>query len=66
MSAYSWDRRLATKVIKNIISRGRVNARTWLRCFLNRNLAISARYSTPMDCQRAFANHPGPIKDYFK
>ena len=26
MSAYSWDRRLATKVIKNIISRGRVNA----------------------------------------
>ena len=25
MSAWSWDRRLATDVIKNIISRGRVN-----------------------------------------
>ena len=39
---------------------------TWLRGFINQNPAISARYSTPMDRQRAFANHPGPIKDYFK
>ena len=39
---------------------------TWLRGFLNRNPAISARYSSPMDRQRALANHPGPIKDYFK
>ena len=39
---------------------------TWLRGFLRRHPAISARFSTPMDCQRAFANHPGHIKDYFK
>ena len=39
---------------------------TWLRGFLRRHPAISARFSTPMDRQRAFANHPGPIKDYFK
>ena len=39
---------------------------TWLRGFLKRHPAISACFSTPMDCQRAFANHPGPIKDYFK
>ena len=37
-----------------------------LRGFLNRSPAISACYSTPMDRQCAFANHPGPIKDYFK
>ena len=40
--------------------------RTWLRGFLNRHPDVSARYSAPMDRQRAFANHPGPIKDYFK
>ena len=39
---------------------------TCMRGFINRNPAISACYSTPMDRQRAFANHPGPIKDYFK
>ena len=38
----------------------------WLRGFLNWNPAISARYSIPMDRQRAFVNHPGPIKDCFK
>ena len=39
---------------------------TWLRGFLRRHPAISARFSTPMDRQRAFSNHPGPIKDHFK
>jgi hypothetical protein len=39
---------------------------TWLRGFLNRHPAVSARYSTTLDRQRAFANQPGPIKDYFK
>ena len=43
-----------------------VLGRNWLRGFLNRHPNVSARYSTPMDHQRAFANHPGPIKDYFK
>ena len=39
---------------------------TWLRGFLKQHPAISAHFSTPMDCQRTFANHPGPIKDCFK
>ena len=34
---------------------------TWLRGFLNRSPAICAHYSTPMDRQYAFGNHPGPI-----
>ena len=39
---------------------------TWLRGFLKRHPAISACFSTLMDRQRALANHPGFIKDYFK
>ena len=34
---------------------------TWLRGFLRRHPTISTRFSMPMDRQRAFANHPGPI-----
>ena len=43
-----------------------VLGRTWLRDFLSGHPAFSARYSTPLDHQHAFANLSGPIKDYFK
>ena len=36
---------------------------TWLRGLLNRYPAVSSRFSTPLDRQRAFANLTGPIKD---
>ena len=43
-----------------------VLGRAWLRDFLSGHSAFSARYSTPLDHQYAFANLSGPIKDYFK
>ena len=38
----------------------------WLRGCLNRHSAVLARFASTMDRQRAFANAPGPIKDYFQ
>ena len=37
----------------------------WLREYLNRHPALSTRLASTMDRQRAFANAPGLIKDYF-
>ena len=39
---------------------------TRLRGYLNRHPAISARFASTMDSQCAFANAPGPTKDYFR
>ena len=38
----------------------------WLRGCLNRHSAVPARFASTMDRQRAFANAPGPIEDYFQ
>ena len=39
---------------------------TWRRGYLNQPSAVSARFASTMDRQHAFANAPGPIKDYFR
>ena len=38
----------------------------WLPGYLNQHPALSTRFASTMDHQRAFANAPGPIKDYFQ
>ena len=39
---------------------------TWRRGHLNQPSAVSARFASTMDRQRASAIAPGPIKDYFR
>jgi hypothetical protein len=38
---------------------------TWLRGFLNRHPAVSARFAANLDRLKSFANNPVPIRDYF-
>jgi hypothetical protein len=48
----------------------RINHRTlgkhWLKRFLSRHPTLAMRISTRLDKQRAFANNPAIIKDYFQ
>jgi hypothetical protein len=39
--------------------------RNWPTRFLNRNLELAIRFSNQLERERAFADNPATLKDYF-